>query len=148
MGKETFTIRPYENSDVFAVVDMIAILAEGSCKELGGLFSSYSDAKDIKQNAEMSTAEKKRKSDECAEQLGLLIGQILGKCYKELKPMAVSWFASLCNKTEDEFMRLPPLTTLDLIKHLKKSKESKDFFSSAYQLFSEMNGSGIDTTGG
>jgi hypothetical protein len=49
------------------------------------------------------------------------------------------WFASLIGKTFDEYMELPPQTTLEIIDCLVDSEETKGFFSHALQLYKKMN---------
>lgn len=51
------------------------------------------------------------------------------------------WFASLVNKTPEEFDELPFNTELEIIEQLMGSKEANDFFTGALRLYKRTQGS-------
>ena len=130
-------IREYNVEDTFAVVDMLVKIADGAGKDLVDLFAPSSDTK----------SEKPLTEEELERQGYLIIVHILQKCYEGVRPILVQWFASLCGKSKEEFLRMPPETVLDVIEQIATRKESKTFFSRACQLFKKIRNIETTTTG-
>jgi hypothetical protein len=131
-------IRAYTTEDLFTVVDMLSAITGAASEELQDMFVIGSGAEKSKlTEAEQDLQEKKN---------GVrIIMFVLNKCYKEVRPLLVKWFASLCEVAEKDFLLMAPSTVLEIIKHLATAKESKDFFTDACQLYKEINGSIGDT---
>ena len=118
-------LRPLKTADVFTVIGMFKKI--GNTK-LTNLFVSD------------ETATKGKKPDPNQSiQLGIMV---LTELYDNVIIDLQNWFASLIEKTYDEYMDMPPETTLDIIDELVDSDESKGFFSRALQLYKKINKSG------
>lgn len=118
-------LRPLKTADVFTVIGMFKKI--GNTK-LANIF--VSDA----------TATKKEKPDPNKSiQLGIMV---LTELYDNVIGDLQTWFASLIDKSLNEYMDMPPETTLDIIDELVNSEESKGFFSRALQLYKKINKSG------
>lgn len=118
-------IRPLKTADLFTVIGMFKKIGK---TRLTDLFTS-----DI-------TATKTDKPDAGQSiQLGIMV---LTELYDNVIGELQAWFASLIGKTFDEYMELPPETTLDIIDKLVDSNETKGFFSHALRLYKKMNSSG------
>lgn len=114
-------IRPLKTSDVFIVIGMLKKI--GNTK-LNNLFVS-----DV-------TATKKEKPDPNQSiQLGIMV---LTELYDNVIGDLQAWFASLIDKTLEEYMDMPAETTLDIIDHLVEDKSAKGFFSRALQLYKKI----------
>jgi hypothetical protein len=130
-------IRPYKVSDVFVIVDLLSGIAKSGSSELRTLLTAGS-------NDSGSIVD----GEQAAQERGIeLVFFVLNKCYTESKDNLIKWFASLCEMTEAEFLNQPPETVLDVIEEIATRKESKDFFSRAYQLFRRIGDSRTVTTG-
>ena len=117
-------LRPLKTADVFTVVGMLLRVSKTSLKEM---FTS-----DV-----TSTPKNKAQVDSSqAVQIGLLI---LTELYQNVIEDLQKWFASLVEKTVDEYMEMPPETTLDIIDELVNGEDAKGFFSRALQLYKKMN---------
>lgn len=128
-------IRAYKVEDLFTVVSMLSAIVGAAGAELRGLFKP----------TDIVSTGKEFSEDEAEEQGIKVVMFILGKCYTECAPLLIKWFASLCSMSEQEFLDQPPETVLDIIDDLATRKESKDFFSRAYQLYKKINGIGSTT---
>lgn len=130
-------IRPYNVSDVFALAKMISSLIGSAGNDLRSLFSGESAPEEEDQR----TDEEKEKE---AEEQGIaIIMLVMHKCYSGAEPLLMDWFASLCEVSTADFLRMPPETALEVIEQIAERKESKDFFSKAYQLFKKFGGIGM-----
>jgi len=69
-------------------------------------------------------------------QLGILV---LTELYDNVIGDLQAWFASLIDKSLEDYMNLPPETTLEIIEQLVDSEETKGFFSHALQLYKKMS---------
>jgi hypothetical protein len=115
-------IRPLKTADVFTVIGMLKKIGK---TRLADIFTSdVSATKTAKPDAGQSI------------QLGILV---LTELYDNVIGDLQGWFASLIGKTFDEYMELPPQTTLEIIDGLVDSEETKGFFSHALQLYKKMN---------
>lgn len=130
-------IRPYSVSDVFAITDMIASLAGSAGNELRTLFFSSGTSEEEKED----TRTEAQKEADFEEQGLRIITLVLEKCYAGARPLLIAWFASLCEVTQDAFLKLPPDTVLDVIEQISERKDSRDFFSRACRLFKKIGGS-------
>ena len=129
-------MRAYNVSDVFTMVDLLSGIAGSAGDELRGLLTSGSSAVDDDNE------------DKIAQERGFqLVMFVLSRCYAGCKDKLITWFASLCEMSEKEFLAQPPETVLDVIEEIASRKESKDFFSRAYRLFSQIGASGTVTSG-
>lgn len=119
-------IRPLKTSDVFVVIGMLKQI--GNAK-LGNLFVSD------------STSTKNEKPDPSQSvQLGIMV---LTELYDNVIDDLQKWFASLIEKTHEEYMDMPAQTTLDIIDYLVSNEDAKGFFSRALQLYKKIGKSGI-----
>lgn len=125
-------IRPLTNRDFFTVVDMLSKIGGVAGRELSGLISSKKTVKPTDQQME-----------EVGQQIALIV---LETCYKHVRQDLIDWFASLCEKTADEFLDMPPETTLQVMEQLTEAQETKDFFTRAFALFKKTNLSGKVST--
>jgi len=119
-------IRPLKTSDVFIVIGMLKSI--GNTK-LNNLFVS-----------DPSSTKKEKPGDDQSVQLGIAV---LTELYDNVIGDLQGWFASLIEKTHDEYMDMPPETTLDIIDYLVSNKDAKSFFSRALQLYKKIGKSGI-----
>ena len=118
-------LRPLKTADVFTVIGMLRKI--GNTK-LNSLFVSD------------PTSTKKEKPDPNQSiQLGITV---LTELYDNVIDELQKWFASLIDKTLEEYMEMPPETTLDIIDELVNSKDAKGFFSRALQLYKKIGKSG------
>jgi len=118
-------LRPLKTADVFTVIGMFKKI--GNTK-LNSMFVSD------------TTATKKEKPDnDQSIQMGIMV---LTELYDNVIGELQNWFASLIEKTFEEYMEMPPETTLDIIDELVSSEESKGFFSRALQLYKKISKSG------
>jgi hypothetical protein len=120
-------LRPYKAGDVFVIVDILSKAAKSNLKNL--MVSESGDSSN-------KTAES---PDE--ERFGRLVFEILSECWEVCGESLKAWFASLNNMTLTKFEESDPDIVLDTIEEIALRKESKDFFSRAYQLFRRIGGS-------
>ena len=124
-------IRPICNEDFFTVVDMLMKLGSDAGREVTNLISSKKPDK------------KQKKTDEGQEKETLFLGMlVIQTCYKHVKEDLIKWFASLCEKTKEEYLALPPETTLQIMEYLVEAQEAKSFFTRAWRLFNKIRPSG------
>ena len=115
-------IRPLKTADVFVVIGMLKKISN---TRLTSLFVAD------------PMATKKEKPDvNQSVQLGIMV---LTELYDSVIGELQNWFASLIGRTIDEYMDMPPETTIDIIDQLVDSEESKGFFSRALQLYKKIN---------
>lgn len=118
-------IRPLKTADIFLVIGMLKKISN---TKLSNLFISD------------TTATKKEKPDPSQSvRLGMMI---LSELYDNVIGDLQAWFASLINKTVEEYMDMPAETTLDIIDFLVDDKDAKSFFSHALQLYKKIGKSG------
>lgn len=118
-------IRKFKNKDLFFVIDMLKEVVKNSA-DLTTIISS-------KKTESSSGAE----SEGVMEQIGL---KILVSCYDAVRGPCINWFADLCGKSEEDFMELPPETSLDIITQIIESEDAKNFFMSAWSLSKKIGG--------
>lgn len=134
-------IRALTNRDFFTVVDMLSKISGTAGRELTGLISSKKETPKPKNLAEKAATEKQQ------EEMGIQIAMIIFEtCYKHVQQDLINWFASLCGKTTDEFLDLPPETTIQIMEQLTEAQEATSFFTRALGLFKSMNKSGNPST--
>ncbi|GAG36868.1 unnamed protein product, partial [marine sediment metagenome] len=75
-------------------------------------------------------------------QLGIMV---LTELYDNVIGDLQAWFASLINKTVEEYMDMPAETTLDIIDFLVDDRDAKSFFSHALQLYKKISKSKRDS---
>lgn len=115
-------IRPLLTEDIFLVVDMLKKVGNTKLNEL-----IMSD----------STSTKKEKGDsDQAVQVGIMV---LTTLYDNVIDDLQAWFASLINKSVEEYMKTPATTTFDIIDYLTNTEDSKSFFSRALQLYKRIS---------
>ena len=131
-------IRDYNVEDAITVVDMLVKIADGAGKDLVDMFSPVKGGEEVEP---LTEEELERRGYE-------IVIHVLNKCYTGVRPLLVEWFASLCQKSKEDFLKMPPETILDLIEQIALKKESKDFFSRACQLFKKMRNIKTCTTRG
>jgi len=91
------------------------------------------------------TSTKKEKPDaNQSVQLGIAV---LTELYDNVIEDLQKWFASLIDKTFEEYMDMPAETTLDIIDHLVSDKDAKSFFSRALRLYKKIGRSGPSSKG-
>lgn len=141
-------IRPLCNSDFFAVVDMLMKLGNDAGREVTNLISSKKTDKKQKKdeekqnNKQEKTEEEQERERENQERETIFLGfTVIQTCYKHVQGDLIKWFASLCEKTKEEYLALPPETTLQIMEYLAEAQEAKSFFTRAWQLFSKMKSS-------
>ena len=118
-------IRPLTTGDMFTVIGMLKKVGDSTGGKLTGLFSSAAgDAPKGAPNAE-----------ELAVRLGFMV---LGELYSNLVDDLKTWFASLCGVGLEEYLAMPPETTLEIIDQLTESEDTKRFFSHAWQLYKKI----------
>ena len=118
-------LRSLKTADVFTVIGMLKKI--GNTK-LGNLFVS-----------DIASTKKEKPDPNQSIQLGITV---LTELYDNVIGDLQKWFASLINKSLEEYMDMPPETTLDIIDALVSSEESKGFFSRALQLYKKIGKSG------
>lgn len=123
-------IRKYNVGDLFFAVKMISAITGSAGDELKTLFSG------VGSNAgkELTEAEEK-------EQGVAVVMMLLNKCFVAVEDKLQVFMASLCSMSKEEFLKLPADAVLDIIEQIAESKESKDFFLRACQLFRKIGGS-------
>ena len=119
-------IRPLTNQDLYTVIGMLKKVSDIGGGKLSDLFSSASGDSKKKNTADV---------DAMSVRLGFLV---LGELYSNLVDDLQAWLASLYGKTLDEYLALPPETTIDAIEQLAEGEETKRFFSRAWQLYKKM----------
>jgi peptide subunit release factor RF-3 len=130
------TIRPLTNGDLFKVIGMLSKISGAAGRELAGLISSRKTEPKGKNDA-----------DQQDEQLGIQLATVVFQaCYEHVEHDLIDWFASLCNKTKDEYMELPPDTTIQIIDQLMGAEEATSFFTRALVLFKRIKPSGNQST--
>ena len=128
-------IRPLTNADLFTVIGMLKKIGDTTGSKLTGLFTS-------------ATGDAPKKGKETAEDLATRIGfMVLGELYENLVGDLKAWFASLCNVTIDEYLAMPPETTIDIIEQLTESENTQHFFSRALALSKKMSAFGSRFSG-
>jgi len=115
---EPIEIRPLETEDLFTVVDMFKKVGNTKLNEL--ITSDSSSTKESTSDANQSI------------QLGITV---LTALYENVVGDLKAWFASLINKSVEEYMKTPATTTLDIIDYLTDAEDSQGFFSRALQLY-------------
>jgi len=120
-------IRPYNAGDVFAIVDILSKAAKSNLKNL---LVAQSGGESLNAQSE---------PDE--ERFGRVAFEVLSECWEVCGESLKKWFASLNNMTLVDFENADPDIVLDTIEEIATRKESKDFFSRAYQLFRRIGGS-------
>jgi len=85
------------------------------------------------------TATKGKTDEEKAISMGMLV---LSELYDNLVDDLQEWFASLVEKTKEEYLTMPPETTLDIIDDLIENEVAKSFFSRALQVYKKMSALG------
>jgi hypothetical protein len=66
--------------------------------------------------------------------------KILKMLLETLREDTRKWFASLVEKTPEEFKKLPFDTEIRIIEQLTEAKEASDFFTGALRLYKKMQG--------
>ena len=123
-------IRPLTNRDFFTVVDMLSKISGEAGRAMSGLITS-------KKTIKAGSKEDVKQLEALGQQVALAV---LETCYKHVREDLIKWFASLVDKSVDEYLdKMPPETTLQIIEQLKEAQEAKDFFTRAWRLFKEMN---------
>jgi hypothetical protein len=117
-------IRQLKTSDVFTVIGMLKKISN---TKLSNLFVSDTESKEEKSDDNQSV------------QLGIMV---LTELYENVIGDLQEWFASLINKTVEEYMEMPVNTTLDIIDFLVEDPGAKGFFSRALQLYKKIKPSG------
>lgn len=77
-----------------------------------------------------------KKNDKNMVQLAVLV---LSELYKILRNDVIKWLASLINMTEDDFLKTPPATVLEIFEQLIDGENNSDFFLQAYALFKKIS---------
>ena len=104
--------------DVFAVARMVSKVTKGARVEL---------AEAVKEESPNPTA------------LGMLLFQCI---FTEAEEDLKAWLADLVGKTNDEFMKMPATTVIDIIEALVEQKDIRDFFGRVSQLVSKIEKAG------
>ena len=130
-------IRALTNRDFFTVVDMLSKISGAAGREVSGLITS-------KKTVKAGSKEAEKQMEELGQQVALAV---LETCYKHVKDDLIKWFASLVEKTVDEYLdQMPPETTIQIIEQLKEAQETKNFFTRAWQLFKQIQPSKNQST--
>lgn len=130
-------IRPLTNRDFFTVVDMLSKISGEAGRVMSGLITSRKTVK-------AGSKEDAKQLEEIGQQIALAV---LEACYKHVREDLIKWFASLVDKSVDEYLdQMPPETTIQIIEQLKEAQETKDFFTRAWQLFKQIQPSKNQST--
>jgi len=121
-------IRPLLTSDLFLVIGMLKKI--GNTK-LSKLFVS-----------DQTSTKKEKPGEDQSVEFGI---RVLTELYDNLIEDLQAWFASLIDKTVEEYMATEATTTLDIIDQLVNSEDEKGFFSRALQLYRKI---GTSRSGG
>ena len=114
-------IRPLTTADMFAVVGMLKKITN---TKLSNIFVSDDTALKGKNDTEKSIS------------MGILV---LSELYDNLTPDLQNWFASLLEKSKEEYMKMPADTTLEIIDYLIENEDAKRFFSRALQVYKKIS---------
>lgn len=130
-------IRSLTNRDFFTVVDMLTKISGEAGRVMSGLITS-------KKTVKAGSKEAEKQMEELGQQVALAV---LETCYKHVREDLIKWFASLVDKSVDEYLdQMPPETTIQIIEQLKEAQETKDFFTRAWQLFKQIQPSKNQST--
>ena len=132
-------IRELTVDDSLYVVDMLVdVVAETGDKWIGEA-EGLNTGKKVEPKKNL-TSEQKKKIKEEEERVGKkVVAMLVTDFYKYSRPKLVTWFADLCQMSEDEWKKSKPVNFIKVVKHLTTSPDAKDFFTEACQLFKEIN---------
>jgi hypothetical protein len=121
-------IRKLTNKDLFKVIEMLSKIAGTAGRELSGMITSKK-AEAPKNLIEKAEAEKQQ------EEMGLQIAMVIFEtCFRHVQQDLIDWFASLCDMPTEEYLNLPPETTLQIMEQLTQAQEATSFFTRAWEL--------------
>lgn len=120
-----FTIRKFTVKDLFTVIGMLKEVAKSST-ELTKLISSRKKSNDDETEA----------PEGASAEIGI---RVLIACYEAVYDPCIEWFASLIEKTVEEFLSLPAESALQIIEQIVEAEDAKNFFTSAWNLFKKTN---------
>jgi len=116
-------LRSYKNKDVVTLVDMLTSLKDTKLKDM--IISGGS-------------TENTESTDIDYDRVGALVIDVLSECWQKCGNKLVAWFADLNEMSEKDYLDADE-SILDTIEAIATRKESKDFFSRAWQLFRTIN---------
>jgi hypothetical protein len=126
------SIRKLTNRDMLTVIGMLKTVGASAGSRLSSLVVAGSG---VSKNQDSSSEE------ESGIKIGFLV---LTELYENLIDDLTKWIASLAGKSLEDYLEMPPETTIDIIEQLVEGEDSKRFFSRALQLSKKMSGlSGI-----
>lgn len=124
-----YTIRKLTNRDLLTVVGMLKkLVAAGTGDDIAGLFVPA-----------VGDSPKEGEAKDPTIRLGFIV---LTKLFDNLFDDFVKWIASLLGMPYEEYLELPPESTLDIIDQLVEGEDSKRFFKRAWELSRKMQAFG------